>query len=188
MNSTRKTSLWFHQSSLIASNYFKNYHPHSSFILNWLFGHVSFSPLAKWVSVDLPEDIRINDSASFAIDDTGSWVPSAWHFGVKLWCFIRSQRESNPWHVLHWAVETTLVLVTRDCDDLNVFCSTSIPGLVELFQVRLERFATRSPVCCMKNHDDFVACNTTLVEFVAFAIDVCVWKPICWIHIKIFKL
>ena len=146
----------------------------------------SLSPLAEWVSVDRSVDISINDCASFAIDDTGSWVPSAWNFGFKLWCFIWSQRKSNPWHVLHWAVETTLVSVARDCDDLKIFCSTSIPGLVEFFQVRLERFATRSPVCCIENHNDFIACNTTLVELVAFAIDVCVWKPICWIHNKNF--
>jgi hypothetical protein len=63
---------------------------------------------------------------------------------------------------VHGIVEAKLVLITRSHNDLDVFLSTSIPIVVECFQVLLERSATSSPRCGVKDHDEFEAFNALL--------------------------
>ena len=142
-----------------------------------LFHSEKCEPLVEWFSRNLSKDVGINNSTGRTVYNAGSRVACAWNFAVKLWCFSWSSRESNPWHIFHIRLETSIVPIAWNYNDLDVFSTACVPTLVEFFQVLLEGFATSSPRCGVKNHDKFVTLNVAYIFCFAFSINVVCGEP-----------
>ena len=104
---------------------------------------------------DLAESVGFNHGTSGSVDYSWGWITSAWD-DTLIRSLVYAKWECNPRSILKGSFEASFIFITAHDDNLKIFLSVRVPGVVKVFQASLEGFASTSPGSGVDNHDEFV--------------------------------